>query len=41
MVSDKTRFTQFKFNITDVLQCLHALEVRMYIDHIMCNNKHV
>ena len=24
-----------------MLQCLHALEVRMYIDHIMSNKKHV
>ena len=37
----KTRFTQVWSNITSVLQCLYALEVKMYIDHIMCNKKHV
>ena len=40
-VSDKTCFTQFWYMITSVFQCSHALEVRMYIDHIMCNKKHV
>ena len=39
-MSDKPRLTQFLPNITGVLQCLHVLVVRMYIDHIMCNKKH-